>query len=80
MYRPRHPLVLPLAFLALAGSVGVGYIAVQARVDTADTVEPITTQTAKGHAPVVCCNGGEGEEDPRYASEEQVFYRGEDVL
>lgn len=78
MHRPRHPLVLPLAFLALAGSVGVGYIAVQARVDTADTAgEPLA---AKKHTPVVCCDGGEGEEDPHYVSEEQVFYRGEEVL
>lgn len=77
MYKPRHPLVFPLAFLALAGSVGMGYIAVQARVDTA---EPITTKATKEHTPVVCCDGGEGEKDPRYASEEQVFYRGEEVL
>lgn len=71
MHKPRHPLVLPLAFLALAGSVGVGYIAVQARVEA-----PVA---ALGHAPVVCCDGGEGE-DPTYVSEESVFYRGEGVL
>lgn len=71
MHKPRHPLVLPLAFLALAGSVGVGYIAVQARVEA-----PVAVL---GHAPVVCCDGGEGE-DPTYVSEESVFYRGEGVL
>lgn len=74
MYRPRHPLVLPLAFLALAGSVGMGYIAVQARVDT-DMVD------TKEHVPVVCCGDrGVETEDPTYVSEEEVFYRGEGVL
>ncbi len=72
MHKPRHPLVLPLALLALAGSVGVGYIAVQARTEA----EPVA---ATGHAPVVCCDGGE-EDDPQYVSEEQVFYRGGGVL
>ena len=72
MHKPRHPLVLPLTFLALAGSVGVGYIAVQARVQA-----PVA---ATAHAPpVVCCDGGE-EDNPQYVSEEQVFYRGEGVL
>lgn len=71
VHKSRHPLVLPLAFLALAGSVGVGYIAVQARVDA--------PATATAHAPVVCCDGGEGE-NPTYVSEESVFYRGEGVL
>lgn len=71
MHKPRHPLVLPLAFLALAGSVGVGYVAVQARVQA--------PAAALGHAPIVCCEGGEGE-DPTYLSEEEVFYRGEGVL
>lgn len=72
MHKPRHPLVLPLALLALAGSVGVGYIAAQARVNA----EPVAVTT---HAPVVCCDGGEGE-NPTYLSEEEVFYRGEGVL
>src|SRR3989338_4803944 len=72
MYRHRHPLTLPLAFLAMAGSVGVGYIAVQARVNA----EPVA---ALQHVPVVCCDGGE-EDNPQYVSEEQVFYRGEGVL
>lgn len=73
VHKPRHPLVLPLAFLALAGSVGVGYIAAQARVNA-----PVAAQK---HVPVVCCgDGGEGAEDPAYASEEAVFYRGEGVL
>lgn len=72
MHKPRHPLVLPLAFLALAGSVGVGYIAVQARVN-APTME-------QRHDPVVCCGGNEGAEDPAYVSEESVFYRGEGIL
>lgn len=73
MHKPRHPLVLPLAFLALAGSVGVGYIAVQARVDA----DPVAV---KEHVPVVCCDGEENTEDPTYVSEESVFYRGEGVL
>ena len=72
MNKPRHPLVLPLAFLALAGSVGVGYIAVQAGVEAV----PVAVL---GHAHVVCCEGSEGE-DPTYLSEEEVFYRGEGVL
>ena len=72
MHKPRHPLTLPLAFLALAGSVGVGYVAVHARVNTVSVA-------AEGHVPVVCCDSG-GEEDPTYVSEEDVFYRGEGVL
>lgn len=72
MRKPRHPLVLPLAFLAMAGSIGVGYIAVQARVDA----EPVAV---KEHVPVVCCAGGE-EDNPQYVSEEKVFYRGDGVL
>lgn len=72
MHKPRHPLVFPLAFLALAGSMGVRYIAVQARVEAV----PVAVL---GHVPVVCCEGSEGE-DPMYLSEEEVFYRGEGVL
>ncbi len=68
----RHPLTIPLAFLALAGSVGVGYVVVHARTET--------SVAATAHVPVVCCDGGEETGDPVYVSEEEVFYRGGGVL
>lgn len=74
MHKPRHPLTLPLAFLALAGSMGVGYVVVHARPEA----EPVMVRQ---HVPVVCCDDrGEEVGDPTYVSEEEVFYRGEGVL
>ncbi|MBI1934239.1 hypothetical protein HYS30_01100, partial [Candidatus Peregrinibacteria bacterium] len=69
------PLTIPLAFLALAGSVGVGYVVVHARTE----VEPVAA--IEEHVPVVCCGDLDGGmEEARYATEEDAFYRGEKVL